>query len=527
MNFLQKVIFHNRINARNFTRCSQSLTKHRKYQISTEKPLEETIKELLEQSASPDDDHWRRMKTTLLKSVRKLTSDNVDATIVGFCMKFNMLEEAKSFVTFLENDSEMGEVNPATLAKLMRVYAVRAEHRSLQEAEEKEIFEIYRKLKEKFEVFDGYTAEGVISSLSLTSRWRECYQLIKTMSLLSVPSVGTYSSVVEAAFRNSEEKIAIETIRKAIREGRIPKCSVWIAWIDFCSREKRSIEAFLTFIQDSELQISDKVVRKLEEHLESLKIPSWRTDIAPDGTCQSCLASLQPITVTDENFTQLQEQFLQKVLIREDVFLKSNPKEVEDFRRFIEREKPFNCIVDGLNVAFAGGKARNPERQAKNVINIVRHFSRKGQKVLVLGRKHMKGWPQEHLRMLNQHALLFLTDNLSQDDPFLLFAALTSGKDCTIVSRDLMRQHSHLLDNEDVKKTFRKWQHTHQFRLETNPGSRIAIKSPPIFSVTAHAVDRDWHVPYQPSYSPYQLDLFEVPSQWLCFHLPLHESAPK
>jgi hypothetical protein len=55
----------------------------------------------------------------------------------------------------------------------------------------------------------------------------------------------------------------------------------------------------------------------------------------------------------------------------------------------------------------------------------------------------------------------------SQDDPFVLYAALYSGLGCDFMSGDLMRDHRFKLATEDVelRKIFLKWQRTHQLEI--------------------------------------------------------------
>ncbi|XP_055692147.1 mitochondrial ribonuclease P catalytic subunit [Lutzomyia longipalpis] len=520
MNFLRTVCKSIRGGQRNVSTTYPGWVNRKKLLFKAEKSTEETMAEFLETYTQPEATQWRMLRAQMVTSTRRLTPANVDATILGFCISTKKLQAAKCFVKFLEEDPEIPGANCATLTRLMRVYHAVACERALSAEEEDEIVALFEKLKSKFPVFDVNTAEGVIAGLSITSRWRECLELLQNNSFMCTPTIAAYTYTISAAFRNGEKDIALRVIAKSLRDSRIPRCSALTAWIDFCSRvDGESIEEFLQFLSFNDLQISTEVIEKIEAHLDGKGIPSWRSSIDDNGVCSICHTHLKPVQVSDEEFRRLQEGFLKDVLIRDDVFLKSNPKEVAAFQKFLSQHQPFDCIVDGLNVALSKGTGRSTEIQARNLINVVRHFSRKGQKVLVLGREHMSRWPKEQLNVLKGQAKVFLTDNLSHDDPFLLFAALSSGKHCCIVSRDLMRTHAFLLGSDELRNTFRKWQHTHQYRLDYSPGTKVIFQTPPTFSVAAHEVNNHWHVPFHSDYSPHQLDLFEIPQQWLCFSL--------
>ncbi|KAG8326650.1 hypothetical protein J6590_035744 [Homalodisca vitripennis] len=75
----------------------------------------------------------------------------------------------------------------------------------------------------------------------------------------------------------------------------------------------------------------------------------------------------------------------------------------------------------------------------------------------------MKRWPSGDMSYIYNNAHVFLTEDISQDDPFLLYATLYSGLGTCFVSQDLMRGHKFLLADPKLQATFIKWQAKHQF----------------------------------------------------------------
>lgn len=57
-------------------------------------------------------------------------------------------------------------------------------------------------------------------------------------------------------------------------------------------------------------------------------------------------------TVSEEEFHRLKEAVMSVALIGDNVYQKSTPEEVIRFMKFIEMVKPFDVVLDGLNVAF-------------------------------------------------------------------------------------------------------------------------------------------------------------------------------
>uniref|UniRef100_A0A8B9J6B1 PRORP domain-containing protein n=1 Tax=Astyanax mexicanus TaxID=7994 RepID=A0A8B9J6B1_ASTMX len=104
-----------------------------------------------------------------------------------------------------------------------------------------------------------------------------------------------------------------------------------------------------------------------------------------------------------------------------------------------------------------------------------------GLTVLVLGRKHMmqhsKMWNRYDILKIKQIAHCFFTDNISKDDPFLLYAALHSGNNCKFVSRDLMRDHKACLPDSATRRLFFKWQRGHQLVVPWYvPGKKVRFQ---------------------------------------------------
>lgn len=43
---------------------------------------------------------------------------------------------------------------------------------------------------------------------------------------------------------------------------------------------------------------------------------------------------------------------MNKVIIGSDIYRKTNPRELERFKKFIEDTKPYDIVIDGLNTSY-------------------------------------------------------------------------------------------------------------------------------------------------------------------------------
>ncbi|KAL6076054.1 hypothetical protein STEG23_033569, partial [Scotinomys teguina] len=91
------------------------------------------------------------------------------------------------------------------------------------------------------------------------------------------------------------------------------------------------------------------------------------------------------------------------------------------------------------------------------------------ESTMVLGRKHMltpsSRWRKDEMEQVQKQAHCFFADNISEDDPFLLYATLSSGNHCKFITKDLMRDHKACLPDARTQHLFFKWQQGHQLAI--------------------------------------------------------------
>ncbi|CAO1405542.1 unnamed protein product [Diamesa serratosioi] len=459
---------------------------------------------------------WETLRKDIIANERHISEVNLDSNIIGMCFKDIRLDVAESYIDFLQSKSI--DINNATVGKLLRLYHVYSVKNGTVPKNEKAILELYSSLTKKHSLLDATTAENAIHGLCVTKEWMKSFELLDMIKITSSPNSTTYSVIITKAFSSGCEDVGWKLMNEMMKNLKEPRSDVYLAWFKNYTKVDE-LEKMLMFISDNGFLISDEVIEELSKIFRSLKYNCKITKVKKSGYCISCSQHLSRIELNEAEFKKLSKTFLDNVLIKNDVYLRSNPEEVQRFQSFVDRTLPYDCVIDGLNVAFSHGVKNSAAVYAKTLCSVVKHFADQGQKCLVLGRKHMTYWPKEQMNYIRKNSALFLTENISSDDLFILYAALKSGPQTNIFSRDLMRGHSYLLENNE-KRLFRRWQQQHQFSLiTTTTNGKVIIKAPIEFELRAHKVNDTWHIPFTVETQQQQQQSFEMPSSWLCLKI--------
>ncbi|KAH8274347.1 hypothetical protein KR044_003727 [Drosophila immigrans] len=487
--------------------------------------LDQLKTDYFERSSALSNEEWQLVRSRLRNSGKYISAHNVDAFILGMCANGEQLPLAKSYLRYLE--AEGLDANAATLGRLLRVYHAAHQQRALSDAEQAEIVQICDRLQGSHETLDASSCEHLIHGLvATTEHWQRARRFLEMMKVTSAPSVAAYSALAAKAFSASQPELGWQLLDEMLEQRRLPKCEVFVAQLENSARHvagfAEQLERLLQFLSKHSISISDKVSQQLLDLAQRLpqQLQVTATHLERTGKCAACQQHLEHVAISEADFARLRDAFLDKVLIRHDVFQKSTPEEVQRFKRYVDQTAPYDCVIDGLNVAYSTGNKKSPQQLAQLVATVVRYFKERKKRVLVLGRQHMRSWSKPAMQYIQSNACVFLTSNL-QDDPFLLYATLHSGQDTDFFSRDLMRSHAFLLGNE-LKATFRRWQQEHQYSLatQTQPAGKIVVKEPIRYLLSAHKLESNvWHVPCMESYTANPSDRFEVPQKWLCLKL--------
>ncbi|XP_078418877.1 mitochondrial ribonuclease P catalytic subunit isoform X1 [Cetorhinus maximus] len=437
-------------------------------------------------------DEWKELKAESYNKTRfevsmmeKLLTTRADVDV------------AKSLLVFVT--METGTVEYELLLKYL-VLCVQEQHLS-------EVLDLYVIMKTRFKVLDVGAYSLFISGFSKTDHWREAVMFLDSIKKMINPSPRNYGDIIISALQHKEVETAWRLFKEMEGKNLKPNEDALQAFFEcgksfYDDQYENMMMYILSYLRDNQIYPREHLMHSIHSWFES-------------GECRVCNTLLESIQLSEEEYSILQECVMNNIIQGTDVFKKTTPEELQHFQTFVKNRLPFDVVIDGLNVANIAAKGN----QSRILLDVVSHLAHQNLRLLVLGRKHMlrgtHSWDKGHMAIIQKYADCFFTANISEDDPFLLYATIHSGNHCKFLSRDLMRDHKACLSDKNTRRLFFKWQRGHQLVLSRyNPGHKMKFEIIPKYDTIVQTTDDTWHIPYDEE--GVERCSYEVPRKWLC-----------
>ncbi|KAK7104747.1 hypothetical protein V1264_019412 [Littorina saxatilis] len=429
---------------------------------------------------------------------------------------------AASLVSYLSTAAD----SPPKISTLCLYIALQGEYGG--EDKEEIILETFQKVQEMSDVFDAITAKYLISGLATTSQWQKTLDILEMAKLTASPGTAYFSPIIAAAIREGDLEMAFQLLDELASKGFEPQDKVLRHIIHECEKAGSHdlMERFLACVWRYNWPLSPTKAKQVELYYTKLSQEKWSCKWATvntvRGTCHACRQNLDRIELASSDFEALQREFLERTLVGSNVYLKTNPAELEKFQDFVMEHAPFDVVLDALNIAMRGS-GKFGLRRSTQLREIVHYFAReRHMKVLVIGRAHMKRWPSADMAYIRRNAKVFFTENISSDDPFLLYATLYSGRDCLFVSGDFMRDHKYNL-GPGFKDIFERWQKSRQIVNFVAQADGVSVSMPSQYDCGPVKDEKGWHIPYDDGTSGLRSSSQSV----LCLRYKGERAAPR
>lgn len=456
----------------------------------------------------------RPLTTSEWKSMKQASErpDRFESRMMTSLLFLNVnIDIAKSLLTFVA--VETGTVSYEMLLRYLTM-CVNGGHWA-------EMFDVYDIMNSNFRTLDTGAYSLLVKGFSRTERWQEALVLLDNISKIITPSSRNYSDAIAGAVLHGSTATAWMLYNQLVEKGVNPNQDAWRCLFDAGASDHSHDDKLICLLlnmRDNQIYPEERLVQAIRNWFECCPEHKWSgqfSSVDTSGACRNCGAKVESIELSPEDYASLKDSVMTNVIEGKDVFHKTTPEELEGFKAFVSKKPAFDVVIDGLNVANILGKGN----QSETLLAVVSELKQQGLSVLVLGRKHMlhptPSWKSHHMKQIQQKAHCFFTDNISEDDPFLLYAALNSGNHCKFVSRDLMRDHKACLPDGPTRRLFFKWQRGHQLVVDGyTPGKKVRFQKIHSYDTVAQTTETSWHIPYDEE--GVERSTYEVPQKWLC-----------
>ncbi|XP_077118995.1 mitochondrial ribonuclease P catalytic subunit isoform X2 [Ranitomeya variabilis] len=392
----------------------------------------------------------------------------------------------------------------------------------VQQKKTREIYDVSDIMKMKYDTLDTGAHSLLIKGLSDTDRWQEAIASLETIKKASTPSARNYGECIKGAIEHRESELAWTLYDEMLQRDLLPPedaiQSLFNADQDLQDEAFRNrLYDILKCFREDQIYPGQPLMKTIKSWFERIPNETWKgqlTKATDAGHCQACKEQLESIHLTPEEYNTLKKAVINIVIKGEDTFRKTTPEELQAFLKFVDSQPPYDIVVDGLNIAYLSRK----NTLSTPLLSVVSCLAARGKRILVLGRKHMlinsKKWLKEDIRRLQECADCFFLDNISLDDPFLLYACLSSGSHCCFITGDLLRDHKACLPDTETQRLFFKWQRGHQLVLPFYSPGNVHLRPILTYDTILQNTQTSWHIPYDEA--GVKRASYEVPKTWLC-----------
>ncbi|XP_039242579.1 mitochondrial ribonuclease P catalytic subunit isoform X2 [Pipra filicauda] len=387
------------------------------------------------------------------------------------------IDVAKSLLTHVAKRN--GDISYSVLVKYLTL--------CVQQGQVSEIRDVYDIMKVRFKILEIGAYNLFIKGLSNSDQWRMALTLLEEAKKIMIPSRTSYESCIKAASCHQEMKLAFELYHEMLTKDVVPTLDVLQSFFDFSKGMKgaelqKELFGILLYLRENQIYPHETFMQSIKLWFESIPGRNWRghlTNIKDSGQCPVCNHQLEDSNLTEEEYNNLSERIIRDVIHGTDTFRKTSPQ-----------------LLDAINC-----------------------LAKDNVRLLVLGRKHMminsSNWKREIMKEMQNKADFFFAENISDDDAFLLYATLRSGKHCKFVTRDFLRDHKACLSDSLTRHLFRKWQRGHQIVLSSSgDGKRITFLPAFQYDCVVQTTGDTWHIPYKDVFE--EKYSYQVPRKWLC-----------
>ncbi|XP_060814792.1 mitochondrial ribonuclease P catalytic subunit [Bombus pascuorum] len=438
-------------------------------------------------------------------------SSNYDFIILDMFQHMNYPDAGISYYKFLVDNNYKPPVS--VTIKYLELYKIKED--PILESDKEYILSLYNDISNQYTSFNAELSTVFIGCLCKIGKWEEAIKIIEKYEKDDILLLRQgYTSLISYFFNHEKENLGYEYLERSLQKGKGPFGTAYNSYLYYCLKEK---DTFNTKVEKLFLLWNAYGVKPSEVtafmYMNACIEHGWSVSktVVSRSRCQKCKKTISQQRLSDKDYERLLEATKERLIFNKMYYV-THPQEIQSYINFIDKNKPYDLIVDGLNIMYIA-KNDITQKKLREFIQIIKSYKEQNKKVLVIGRRHMKKFVA---KTGLQDADCFFVEDDSKDDLFLLYAAFASGENARIISRDLLRQHVFALHDIELNVLFKKWQLSHQFFVDQWKGYIQLNALKPIDAIVQKQ-NNTWHIPYVTNEESRKRHTCNY--SWLCFEI--------
>nr|CAB3258625.1 mitochondrial ribonuclease P protein 3 [Phallusia mammillata] len=196
----------------------------------------------------------------------------------------------------------------------------------------------------------------------------------------------------------------------------------------------------------------------------------------------------------------------------------------KDAKKFIElllERGPFDLVIDGANVIHTYKTKDVAFKAIRRFVKDFRAKVKKDAKVVFMARDYSAGELNRAYPDFAQTIDQCYLNPRTEDDSYILYTAICSGRNCYVLSNDLFRNYKHFFSTHltpTISLLFHKFQSSMQITFEAQLGGHLEVQFGSSVFPQVQQTDRTWHFPFQYLDGPRYGKVHILPRHYLCVY---------
>ena len=354
----------------------------------------------LVQSNTISKEVWENVR----KHMMKLENDplSADFVILNMFQQRNYPDVGMSYYRFLENNNY--NITVPLITKYLQCLDQKS---NLSEIDKGHILSLYNDVASKYALFNVGLSNVFISCLCKIDNWKEAANIIKKHEEIDKSFLCCgYSSLISYFFNHGKEELGYEYLGRSLKYKQSLLDIAYSSYLKYCLKEKNTfnnkVEKLFSLWNEYAIKPTENIVHEymnacIEQgwSVNTTKIFRYKVNLnikvviaivisffvlhstfyflSHSLICQNCKQKLSQLSLSDDEYEYLLKATKEQLIFTKMYYV-TVPEEIQSYIKFIDKNKPYDIILDGLNFMYFAKYNSHLETKVSSSFNSINNY---------------------------------------------------------------------------------------------------------------------------------------------------------